>query len=93
MKPTALNIWMPIKTAPKDGTRILLYLTKHDVVVSGGWNTISGERDGPHVYYNDFEDWCIDNDLYLMDDPSEYPTLWCEFPMGDPTKESEAIGE
>lgn len=76
-------VWKPIKSAPKDGTRVLLFLPKHNVAISGAWLTINGERDGAHVFYEAFEDWCIDEDIFIMDDPSEYPTHWCEFPSGD----------
>lgn len=72
--------WKLINTAPKDGTRILLYLPKHDVVVSGMWDLIPGETLDGYKLYEDFYDWCIDDDLYIMDDPSEYPTQWMEMP-------------
>ena len=77
----AENTWKPIESAPKDGTRILLWLPKYDVVVSGCWAEIPGEHDGPHTFYEAFDDWCIDNDLYIMDDPPDcYPTHWLDCP-------------
>jgi len=78
-----LNSWKSIDTAPRDGTRILLWLSKHDIAVSGLWELHDAETLDGHELYDSFYDWFIDNDLYIMDDPSEYPSHWMPLPEID----------
>ena len=82
-----MSNWKPIETAPKD-RRILMWFPQFDVVISGCWDTIPGERDGPHIYYEDFDDWCVDNDYIILDDPSIYPTHWAEFAIPPTLKDN-----
>lgn len=68
--------WHPIKTAPKDGTRLILWVPGHDIAVSGSWQFFTGEYEGPHCFYPGFYDWAFDNDVYINDDEKDKPTYW-----------------
>lgn len=80
-----MSKWKPIETAPKDGTRILLWFPNDAVAVSGLWYKYPEEREGPHVFSESFFDWSVDNDLIIMDDLNKYPTHW--MPLPEPPNE------
>jgi hypothetical protein len=74
-----MSEWQPIDTAPKDGTRIILWLPVEDVAISGFWEWVEPERIDGHQLYSGFYDWFVDNDYVIFD--SEYrPTHWMPMP-------------
>ena len=70
--------WQPIKTAPKDGSAILLYFPHKDIVIRGCWEW-QGEGDW-ETCTPDWQDWCTDDDVVIQEDPSYEPSLWMPLP-------------
>lgn len=79
--------WQPIKTAPKDGTRILLFWPSFDRWIDVGWWKKNlrlveiGEIDGIPVsagYFSNSTEW----DDYEMAKVGNEPTHW--MPLPDP---------
>lgn len=64
-----LSEWQPIETAPRDGTHILCFHPKYDMILNGVW-------DGGHI--NDFE--MKDERLEYVKDFR--PTHWRPLPPG-----------
>lgn len=82
-----MSEWQPIATAPKDGTRILLYFPHNDVAIGGCWMEVT---DGDwESGYKKWHEWVVDNELFFMDDDPAfcYPTHWVPLPA--PLKEPE----
>ena len=77
--------WLPIESAPKDGTEVLLYFPHKDLVIRGVWEW-QGEGDWESSQ-QDWKDWCTDCDVVIQEDPSYAPTLWMHVPP-TPKKES-----
>lgn len=75
-----MSEWRTIKTAPKDGSWVLLWLPKNNVAISGCWDEVPGETCDGHLLYPAFDDWLIDEDLIILDDPDWYPTHWMALP-------------
>ena len=70
--------WMPIESAPKDGSAILLYFPHRDLVIRGSWDW-QGEGD----WESGTQDWCdwnTDEEVVLQEDPSYAPTHWMPLP-------------
>lgn len=70
--------WMPIESAPKDGSAILLYFPHRDLVIRGSWDW-QGEGD----WESGTQDWCdwnTDDDVVLQEDPTYAPTRWMPLP-------------
>jgi hypothetical protein len=68
--------WMDIETAPKDGTRIILfYRISADTMVFGAWNEDKFSRH-PKPY------WTNDNEYLfgIRQTRNEQPTLWMPSP-------------
>lgn len=75
--------WQPIETAPRDGTRILLYDKTHDFAISGRWHIDAG-RDDPGGHEPAWAWWVSDDGLAMWDNgPDDQPTHWAAF---DPPK-------
>ena len=71
--------WQGIETAPRDGTRLLLWDAKRGVAVSGLWYTDPG-RDDPSGYDPGGSWWAADDDVLVWDDANdEAPTHWMPF--------------
>lgn len=75
-----MSEWETMDTAPQDGTRILLWDKRRDVVVSGCWH-VEPEVNDPRSYEPGWAWWCADDDLIVWDDDTG-PDLWAhqEFP-------------
>ena len=72
--------WQPIDTAPKNGTRIILWDANKGVAISGGWH-IDGGRDDPNGYEPPWSWWVSDEDLIMWDSgPDDAPTHWMPLP-------------
>jgi len=71
--------WKHIDTAPKDGTRVILWLPVENIAVSGFYEWMDGESCDGYEMYPGYFDWFIDNDLILFEDEHR-PTHWMEFP-------------
>lgn len=74
----AVPEWLPIETAPKDGTDVLLYFPHIDACIRGRWDW-QGEGDWESGIA-DWKDWCVDNDFVIMEDLSYCPTHWMPLP-------------
>lgn len=73
--------WRPIETAPRDGTRLLLWDSKREVAVSGCWHHEAG-RDDPGGHEPSWSWWVSDNDTIMWDDgPDDKPTFWTPFTL------------
>ena len=72
--------WMPIETAPKDGTRILLWDANKQIAISGCWHS-DGGRDDPGGYEPAWAWWTADDDVLMWDGgPDDHPTHWQPLP-------------
>lgn len=70
------NAWRPIETAPRDGTRILLWDSTKNLAVSGFWNTDPG-IDTPNGYEPAWAWWVSNEDLVMWDGgPDDAPSYW-----------------
>ena len=80
--------WQPIETAPKDGTRIILYFPRTDIVIGGSWQEV---RDGDwESGYHYWFEWKVDDKLFFMEDDPDWwnPTHWMPLmPLPEPPKE------
>lgn len=74
--------WQPVETAPRDGTRILLWDEHRGVAISGFWHTDPGIR-APDEYAPPWSFWVADNNLIEWDG-IDYPIYW--MPLHPPTK-------
>lgn len=69
--------WRKIETAPKDGTRVILYFAHKDICIGGSYEEIdesdfeSGERK--------WKDWIVDDELFF-EEPVNEPTHWMPLP-------------
>jgi len=72
--------WQKIDSAPKDETRLLLWLPKHDLAISGAWVYFDPELSEGYMLYPGFYGWAIDEDVFIMDDPDEEPSHWMLLP-------------
>ena len=81
--------WQPIETAPKDGTRVLLY--RHVLFVDGRWidSQQIGYWDDPDIedpdeaLFSDKAFWCLDDlrtGLPILLSESDAPTHWMPLP-------------
>ncbi len=70
-----MDAWHPIDTAPRDGTRVLLWDDKRDIAVSGVW-WYEPTMNTPNGYEPGWEGWSCDEDLIIWDDPDDQPTHW-----------------
>jgi len=80
--------WLPIETAPKDGTRIILRCPNIGAV-EGWWDCVDGGgfEEGPPIFW-----WTTENDLIIFGDGSyDDPTHWMPLPPppNSPNKEPE----
>lgn len=81
-----MSVWRPIASAPRDGTRVLLYDKVKDIAVSGSWHSDPG-TDTPLAYEPPWSWWVSDNDVVMWGDgPDDHPTHW--MPMPEPPRES-----
>lgn len=72
-------MWNPIETAPKDGTRLLLW-HKDGYVVSGRWHSDPG-IDNPNAYEPQWAWWVSDNEIVMWDGgPDDHPSHWMPMP-------------
>lgn len=70
--------WQPIDTAPKDGTRILLFLPDYNVRIwIGDWYSSKQIRNGAVVYER--EGWSIGT-MPMWGDNEPKPTWWAPLP-------------
>lgn len=74
--------WLPIESAPRDGTWILLWDHHREVAVSGCWHD-EPERNSPNGYEPGWSWWSADDDLLVWD--GDGPTYW--MPLPQPPKE------
>lgn len=58
--------WPTMDSAPKDGTRILIYDSIRDVVVSGIWHN-EPTIDTPNAYEPGWSFWAADNDTLVWE--------------------------
>ena len=72
--------WKEIDTAPLDGTAILLFFKKQDLVIRGFYHYFDGEHCDGYRISPDYYWWCTDNDSYVPDDPEDFPTHWLPIP-------------
>jgi hypothetical protein len=78
--------WQPIETAPKDGSRILLWDDNLKIAVSGNWH-VEPTMDNPSDGYTPVWAWWVsDWDILDMWEDST-PTHW--MPLFEPPKESD----
>jgi hypothetical protein len=71
-----MSEWQPIETAPKNGTRLLLWDAKRSVAVSGHWHNDPG-MDNPSAYEPPWQWWVSDDELIMWDGgPDDKPTHW-----------------
>jgi hypothetical protein len=74
-----LSDWRPIDTAPRDGTRIVLYLPDWPACPIARWEMIPG-MDGDSLWVLDDETGgCHDDGMLWPDDDGE-PTHWTVIP-------------
>lgn len=69
--------WLPIETAPKDGTRIILRCPNIGAI-EGWWDCVDGGgfEEGPPIFW-----WTTENDLIIFGDGSyDDPTHWMPLP-------------
>lgn len=71
-QPARVPWWMPIESAPKDGTRVLI---KADCTVVAGWQNV----------FDDTFGWVVINDVWV---PEHIATHWQPLPAAPSTKES-----
>ena len=70
-QPARVPWWMPIESAPKDGTRVLI---KADCTVVAGWQNV----------FDDTFGWVVINDVWV---PEHMTTHWQPLPAAPITKE------
>lgn len=70
-QPARVPWWMPIESAPKDGTRVLI---KADCTVVAGWQNV----------FDDTFGWVVINDVWV---PEHIATHWQPLPAAPSTKE------
>lgn len=77
--------WQPIETAPRDGTRVLLWDKRRGVAVSGCWH-YEAPTDNPNSGYDPgWSGWSADDDVIVWDEyPYEDVTHWALFNSPDP---------
>lgn len=73
-----MTTWQPIDTAPKDGTGVLLWDAKRNVVVSGCWH-VQPTSDTPNGYDPGWAWWAADDDVIVWDDDTG-PSHWMPLP-------------
>lgn len=74
-----MSDWQPIETAPKDGTRVLLWDGAREVAVSGCWHH-EPTIDTPSGYEPGWAWWTADHDVIVWDDgPDDGPIMWKPF--------------
>lgn len=71
-----MKTWQPIDTAPKDGTRILLYDQTRDVVVSGCWHC--EPEFNTHDGYEPAWSWWVSDDEVILWDCDSAPSHWMQ---------------
>jgi hypothetical protein len=82
-------MWRPIETAPKDGTRVLLYWPSYaydegddgEPLIDIGWYTENPR--GPWRYFTNTGE----QDCYGLADSSHQPTHWMPLPPSPPDME------
>lgn len=83
-----MSEWMPIETAPKDGTRILLFCNRvwdeyHNPARSGHWfSEVKAVKD--EVAYR-VNGWWLDGFDHPFNEPPFCPTHW--MPLPNPPKD------
>jgi hypothetical protein len=85
--------WLPISSAPMDGTSIILWDADRELAVSGCYHRDPG-MDNPNGYEPAWEAWVSDEDLVIWESEDE-PTHWIPLPHGAPihTEESPSDSE
>lgn len=74
-----MSEWQPIETAPKDGTRLLLWDPGREVAVSGYWHD-EPEVSTPTVWEPGWAWWVSDSDVLMWDSgPHDAPSHWMPF--------------
>jgi len=68
--------WRPIETAPRDGSRLLLWHPTLNLAISGCWHS-EPERNDPSGYAPAWAWWVSDADLIIWDSgPEDVPSHW-----------------
>ena len=76
--PVSEDRWLPIETAPKDGTEVLLWFPPREVAINGHYGEVS---DGDwESGYGNWMEWLIADELWFQEDPSDAPTHWMPLP-------------
>ena len=86
--PVSEDRWQPIKTAPKDGTTVLLKCPHMNAIVSGHYGEVTdGDWETGYSYWME---WLIDEELWIQEDPSQAPTHWMPLPKAPAMQEDKS---